>query len=124
MPVGARHVAAGADDGLPLGGEPVIAIDRLGEALHLPSELVHRDFGLVKFVGQPAPLVIVEDEGVMIVRIAHEIAVDVAEALGLLGDRDRAAAGLVHHVADPEAEQVAVEIQPLGHPDEVGSEMA
>jgi hypothetical protein len=95
---------------------------RLGETADLPGDLVDGDAVLDPSarVGGHAETMVVDDEGVVVVGIAEEVPVQIAERPVFLRMVGRV---LGADVGELEAEQILVESQPFAHPEHVDAEV-
>jgi hypothetical protein len=92
------------------------------EAAALPGDLVDRHLGRELPIGPMVEDLLVEEhERVMVRPVAHEVAARVAEVVALGRPRHFAE---VEDVRVLEAEEVAIEVARLVHPDRVESEVA
>ena len=118
MPVGARHIAAGAADAHALRAEPVDRARDLRQARNLPGHLVHGDVRrrVAAAAGGVVDDAVAQHEGMMIGAVAQEIHMGVAELPQLVALR--VVLGDVERVGDAEAQALAVEIEAgrgIGH---------
>jgi hypothetical protein len=122
VPVAPRHVAPHALDGDALILEIRVGVHDLLEAAALPGDLVDRHLGREFPIGPVVQHLLVEEhEGVVVGSVAHEVAARIAEVVALGRPRHLAE---VQDVGVLEAEEVAVEIPRLVHPDRVEAEVA
>ena len=122
VPVAPGHVAAHALDGDALVLEVRVGVHDLFQAAALPGDLVdrhlRREFPIGPVVEHP---LVEEHEGVVVRPVAHEVAAGVAEVVALGRPRHLAE---IQDVRVLEAEEVAVEVARLVHPDRVEAEVA